>query len=177
MRFKDLSIKTKLMSGFMLVTLVIVIFGLINFSYIRKISGSLFSITEHYVKGSEYAAAVEKKTLATIIAEKDYLLNGKEQARKDAEINITELGKNIDKMENLGKKYNDRQLLEQSKAAKNATRQYTIKYRESVKTLAENQKNIKTMVEKGNIVEKSASTFLARQAKDYAGAQKKGAGA
>ncbi len=175
MRFKDLSIRTKLMSGFMLVTLVIIIFGLINFSYMGKISGSLFSITDHYAKGVEYAAAIEKKTLATIIAEKDYLSGGKEQARKDAEANIKALTGFIDKLGNLAKKFNDKKLFEQSKAAGNNTRLYTLKYRKCVKILAENKKNIKAMVKSGKILEQSASALLKGDAQAYTSARKKGA--
>ncbi len=175
MRFKDLSIKTKLMSGFMLVTLIIVIFGLINFSYIGKISGELFSITDHYAKGVEYATAIEKKTLATIIAEKNYLLRGKEQARKNAEANIKALAGYIGKLENLAEKFNDKKLLEQSKEAGENTRLYTLKYRKCVKIFAENQKNIKAMVKYGNIVEQSASALLKGDVRAYTDAWKKGA--
>jgi len=77
MRFKDLSIKAKLMSGFTLMTVIIVIFGLTAFTYIGKISGSLFSITDNYAKAVEYATGVERMALATIMEEKNYLLEEK----------------------------------------------------------------------------------------------------
>ena len=45
MKFKNLSIKYKILSGSMALVLITLIFGLLAYSYIGKVSGTLFGIT------------------------------------------------------------------------------------------------------------------------------------
>ncbi|HGY11690.1 MAG TPA: methyl-accepting chemotaxis protein, partial [Desulfobacterales bacterium] len=175
MRFKDLSIKSKLMSGFMLMTVIIAIFGVTAFIYIGKISGSLFSITDNYAKVVEYATGVERTGLTTIMEVKNYFLKEKEESRQRVENNLAELNKFLDKVDKLAKEYNNKELLEGSKSARAGAQQYAVKYREGVKAVAENKKSVETMIKSGNIVEKAADTFLTMQVEAYTNAQKKGA--
>jgi len=70
MNVKDLSIKTKILTGALLLVLITCGFGMLSKLYIGKVSGSLFGITDNNGKAVEYATGVERMALSTIMEEK-----------------------------------------------------------------------------------------------------------
>jgi len=174
MNIKDLSIKTKILTGALLLVLITCAFGMLSKLYIGKVSGSLFGITDNNGKAVEYATGVERMALATIMEEKNYLLQEKDEIHQRAEQNVKELNGYLDKVDALAKQYKNTELLEQSKTAREGTAQYAEKYRAGVAALKANKLAVADMVEKGNIVANAADTFLKRQVSLYSEAMKKG---
>jgi methyl-accepting chemotaxis protein len=174
MNIKDLSIKTKILTGALLLVLITCGFGMLSKLYIGKVSDSLFGITDNNGKAVEYATGVERMALATIMEEKNYLLQEKDEIHQRAEQNVKELNGYLDKVDALAKQYKNTELLEQSKAAREGTAQYAEKYRAGVAALKANKLAVADMVEKGNIVANAADDFLKRQIKLYSEAMKKG---
>ncbi|MGZ4992950.1 MAG: methyl-accepting chemotaxis protein [Methylobacter sp.] len=174
MNIKDLSIKTKILTGALLLVLIICGFGMLSKLYIGKVSGSLFGITDNNGKAVEYATGVERMALSTIMEEKNYLLQEKDEIHQRAEQNVNELNSYLDKVDALAKQYKNSELLEQSKTAREGTAQYADKYRAGVAALKANKQAVADMVEKGNIVANAADTFLKRQVSLYTDALKKG---
>ncbi|MGZ4976764.1 MAG: methyl-accepting chemotaxis protein [Methylobacter sp.] len=174
MNIKDLSIKTKILTGALLLVLIICGFGMLSKLYIGKVSGSLFGITDNNGKAVEYATGVERMALSTIMEEKNYLLQEKDEIHQRAEQNVKELNSYLDKVDALAKQYKNSELLEQSKTAREGTAQYADKYRAGVAALKANKQAVADMVEKGNIVANAADTFLKRQVSLYTDALKKG---
>ena len=174
MNIKDLSIKTKILTGALLLVLITCGFGMLSKLYIGKVSDSLFGITDNNGKAVEYATGVERMALATIMEEKNYLLQEKDEIHQRAEQNVKELNGYLDKVDALAKQYKNTELLEQSKTAREGTAQYAEKYRAGVAALKANKLAVADMVEKGNIVANAADDFLKRQIKLYSEAMKKG---
>ena len=75
MRFSDLKIKTKIMTGALALVLITVIFGGLAYTYIGKVSSALLGITDRDAKAVEYATGVERMALNTIMEEKNYLIS------------------------------------------------------------------------------------------------------
>ena len=152
MNIKNLSVKTKILSGASLLVVITVILGLLAQIYIGKVSGALFGITDNNAKAVEYATGVERMALATIMEEKNYLLFGKDSIHQKAEKNVKELFEYLDKVDVIAKEYNNNRLLEQSKVARKETSKHAEKYREGVAAIKNNKLLVAEMVEKGNIV-------------------------
>ncbi len=174
MNINDLSIKTKILTGAMLLVLITCGFGMLSKIYIGKVSGSLFGITDNNGKAVEYATGVERMALATIMEEKNYLLQEKDEVHQRAEQNVKELMGYLDKVDALAKQYKNTELLEQSKTAREGTTKYAEKYRAGVAALKANKQSVAQMVEKGNIVANAADKMLKRQITLFGEAIKKG---
>ncbi|MFU8788178.1 MAG: methyl-accepting chemotaxis protein [Methylobacter sp.] len=174
MNIKDLSIKTKILTGALLLVLITCGFGVLSKLYIGKVSDALFGITDNNGKAVEYATGVERMALSTIMEEKNYLLEEKDEVHQRAEQNVKELMGYLDKVDTVAREYNNTELLNQSRAAREGTTQYAEKYRAGVAALKGNRQAVVEMVEKGNAVAEAADTFLKRQVALYTEAQKKG---
>ncbi|MBF0261584.1 MAG: methyl-accepting chemotaxis protein [Magnetococcales bacterium] len=172
MKLNDLSIKTKILGGALLLVVITIVFGILSNIYIGKVSGALFGITDNYAKAVEHATGVERMALATILEEKNYLLEEKDETYQKAEKNVKELNQFLDKVDELATRYNNPKLLEQSKVARRGTAVYADKYRAGVKALKANKAAVALMVEKGRIVEEAASKFLKMQVDAYSAAMK-----
>ncbi len=177
MNIKDLSIKTKILTGAMLLVLITCGFGMLSKLYIGKVSGSLFGITDNNGKAVEYATGVERMALSTIMEEKNYLLQEKDEVQQRAEQNVKNLLDYLDKVDAVANQYQNTELLEQSKTARAGTISYADKYRAGVAALKANKLSVVEMVENGNIVATAADTMLKKQVDSYTEALKKGLGA
>jgi len=175
MNINDLSVKTKILSGAMLLVLITVSFGGLTQLYMGKVSDALFGITDNNAKAVEYATGVERMALATIMEEKNYLLFEKSEIHQQAEDNVKELFGYLDKVDTIAAEYNNDSLLEQSRVARTETNKYADKYRAGVASLKQNKQMVSEMVEKGSIVGNAADTFLKLQVKAYTEAMKSGA--
>jgi methyl-accepting chemotaxis protein len=177
MKFNDLSIKTKIMAGAMALVLTTVVFGVLAYVYIGKVSSALFNITDNNAKAVEYATGVERMALATIMEEKNYLLEEKAETHQKAEGNVKSLNGYLDKVDEIARKYQNSKLLEQSATARKETSTYADKYRAGVRSLTDNKAAVSEMVRTGNIVGDAAAKFLQMQVDAYTSAQKRGADA
>ena len=175
MNINDLSVKTKILGGAMLLVLITVTFGGLTQVYMGKVSDALFGITDNNAKAVEYATGVERMALATIMEEKNYLLFEKDEIHQQAEDNVKELFGFLDKVDEVAKEYNNNALLDQSRIARKETSKYADKYRAGVAGLKLNKQMVAEMVEKGGIVGNAADTFLKMQVKAYTKAMKSGA--
>ncbi|TAN66798.1 MAG: HAMP domain-containing protein [Methylobacter sp.] len=174
MNVKDLSIKTKILTGAFMLVLITCGFGMLSKLYIGKVSGSLFGITDNNAKAVEYATGVERMALSTIMEEKNYLLEEKDEVQQRAEQDLKELNSYLDKVDVVAKQYKNTELLGQSKTAREGAAQYAEKYRAGVAALKANKQAVADMVEKGETVAKAADNFLKRQVTLYTEAMKKG---
>ncbi len=174
MKIKDLSIKTKILTGALLLVLITCAFGALSKLYIGKVSGSLFGITDNNGKAVEYATGVERMALSTIMEEKNYLLEEKDEVHQRAEQNVKELMGYLDKVDTVARQFDNTELLSQSKTARQGTAKYADKYRAGVAALKANKQAVADMVEKGNLVAEAADRMLKRQVQLYTDAMKKG---
>lgn len=175
MKIRNFKVKTKILTGAMLLVLITCGFGALSKVYINKLSNALFNITDNNAKAVEYATGVERMALATIMEEKNYLLYEKDSIHQQAEENVKTLLEYLDKIDILAKQHNNAALLEQSKIAREGTLRYVQKYRDGVKALKDNQALVAQMVDKGDNVVEAADTFMKLQVNTYTEAMQKGA--
>ena len=175
MNINDLKIKTKILSGAMLLVAITVGFGGLAKLYIGDVSEALFGITDNNAKAVEYSTGVERMALSTIMEQKNYLLFEKDENRQLVEEHIKNLYAYLDKVDELGQRYNNTELLKQSKIAREGAEKYIAKFRASVESMKANREAVAIMVEKGNAVAKASDADLQRQVDKYQAAMAKGA--
>ena len=177
MSINDLKVKTKILIGSMLLVLITVVFGVLAHVYMGKVSGALFGITDNNAKAVEYATGVERMALQTIMEEKNYLLYQKDEIHQRAEANVKELLSYLDKVDDIARKYDNRDLLDQSRVARQDTTLYAEEYRKGVASLKANKQLVQTMGDKGKAVVDAAQKFMEIQQKAYSEAMAQGADA
>jgi methyl-accepting chemotaxis protein len=152
MKFKNLPIKYKSLGGSMTLVLIMFIFGLLSYSYIGKVSGVLFGITKNQAKALEYAVGVERMAMATIMQEKNYLLERKEESDRQVAASVKELHSYLDRLEGIAKQYANPELQQKAQTARTAIDEYALQYNKEVALLAEAAEAEKVMNEDGAAV-------------------------
>ena len=177
MSINDLKIKTKILTGAMLLVAITIGFGLLAKIYIGDVSGALFGITDNNGKSVEYATGVERMALQTILNQRAYRISNKDEDVQKVEDTIKSLLGYLDQVDQISKKYNNTELLGQSKAAREATQKFSVKFRDVVALGKQNKQAVDKMILEGNDVAKAADDFLDRQVRLYTEAMKKGTNA
>ncbi|MGZ5055018.1 MAG: methyl-accepting chemotaxis protein, partial [Methylobacter sp.] len=177
MNINDLKIKTKILTGAMLLVAITIGFGILSKIYIGDVSGALFGITDNNGKSVEYATGVERAALQTILAQRNYRISQKDEDGQKVEENIKNVLSNLDKVDHIAKQFNNSELLNQSKFAREETLKFSEKFRLVVASIKANKKAVAEMVEKGNVVAKAADAYLKLQITRYQEAMDKGADA
>ncbi len=170
----NFSIRMKILSGTLSLVAITAIFGFLSYIFIGKISSSTFSITDHYAKAVQYATGVERMSLWTVLEEKIFLLEKDSAAFQKVEEQLTLLFGELDKVDTLAKSFNDRELLERSKKAREAATQYQKSFRQGVELLRQNKNAEAAMQENGKKVEKAAADFMKLQVDAYNSARNQG---
>lgn len=174
-RFKDLKIKTKILFGSLLLILATVIFGILAYIYISRITDALFNITDNNIKSVEYATGVERFALASILEEKNYLLEEKDEVHQRAKDSVKELHLFLDKVVEVATTYKNDKLLEQTNKARASAQKYAEKYRAGVVELKNNKKAAEAMVDNGKAISDAVTKLLTLQVEGYSSAKKNGA--
>ena len=174
MNINDLKIKTKILTGAMLLVAITVGFGALSKIYIGDVSEALFGITDNNGKAVEYSTGVERMALSTIMEQKNYLLFEKDENKQLIEDHVKDLYGYLDKVDELAQRYNNTELLKQSKIAREGTEKYIEKFRASVEAMKANRDAVAIMVEKGGIVEQTANDYMKRIVGRYHEAMNRG---
>ena len=177
MRFGDLKIKTKILCGALTLVLITVIFGGLAYIYIGKVSGALFGITDVDAKAVEYATGVERLALEVRLSWRIYITEQTDAVHTEVLNHLKSLYSYLDKVDDVAGKYKITSLLEQSKIARKAAKDYEEKMNSCVLGYKNNKDAVVEMTKYGNIVGEAARKFLEIQVDEYAKAQKGGADA
>jgi methyl-accepting chemotaxis protein len=177
MHFRDLKIKSKILSGAFTLVLITVIFGVLAYVYIGKVSDALFNITDKDAKAVEYATEVERDSLETRLAVRLYLADKKDEQIKKVHDQLKEVMDDLDKVDAIGNKYGIAQLLEQSRVARKATQDYGAQFDKAAKAIIANKLAVEEMSKNGDVVGNAAQKFLEMQVDAYTKAKKGGADA
>ncbi|MDD1620416.1 MAG: methyl-accepting chemotaxis protein [Methylococcaceae bacterium] len=167
MNINDLKIKTKILTGAMLLVAITIGFGLLAKIYIGDVSSALFGITDNNGKSVEYATGVERMALQTIMAQRAYRISEKEEDAQKVEESVNAVLGNLDKVDQIAKQFNNTELLNQAKVAREGTLKFADKFRTMVAATKANQRAVDIMVEKGNAVAKATDADMKRQVDKY----------
>jgi len=177
MNINDFKVKTKILTGAMLLVLITVVFGMLSRVYIGNVSSALFNITDNNGKSVETATAVERTALETVLAQRAYRISQKDEDAQIVFEHLKELSQYFDEVDQVAKRFNNTELLAQSKSARDSSLKFGEKFKDVVDEYKESKKAVEEMTIKGGVVAKAADDFLSRQVRLYQDAMKKGANA
>ncbi len=177
MNINDLSVKTKILSGAMLLVLITVVFGVVAQRYVSKVADALFGITDNNAKAVELATGVERMAFSTILEEKNFLLYQKEENNQRLNNNLKQLYEYLDKLTQLAKSNNNTRLLDQVANARKDAKRYDDEFDKGVDMLKANKQMVALMVDKGLSVIDMSEKFMNIQKDAYDNAMAKGADA
>ena len=136
MKFKNLPIRFKILSGAMILVAMMLIFGLLAYRYMGEISGTLFGITKNQARALEYAVGVERMAMAAISEEKNFLLERREESYAGAQAAISELNAYLGRLEELAQRHGNDELLQKARTARAAMEEYAGLFKKSVDLLS-----------------------------------------
>ncbi|OAI05496.1 methyl-accepting chemotaxis protein [Methylomonas methanica] len=174
MNINDLKIKTKILTGAMLLVAITIAFGGLSKLYIGYLAEAIESITANNGKSVEYATGVERAALQTVMAQRTYRISESDADADKVQESIKNVLGSLDKVDQQAKQFNNAELLNQSKVAREGTLDFSEKFRAMVASIKLNKAAVETMIAKGNAVAKAADDFQDRQVRLYSEAQKKG---
>ena len=164
--FNDMKMGTKLLGGFLLLTLVSgLALGVIGYFNLQSVNGILAEITNQRVPSVKNSTAVERYALRTIMNEKNYLLYSNDSTvdvktyQQAAMDNIDLIIKSLDEVDKVATAYNDQDLLAKSKEVRTVTLQYKDLYNQGVAKLVSNKELVAVMATKGTAVVDQAKAF------------------
>ena len=149
--------------GFGVLVLIMLVLGAIGVVNMRSASNDSSRLAEIYAPQVSVASDIFKAANQIRYDMRAFILSDDESALASAKKNFMELKKHLSQAEELGKKYNLKDLLENEKIASKALAEYITWTEESEKTLAKKKVLDAAMVENAGIFMKSANEYLDSQ--------------
>lgn len=119
-----LTIGKKLALGFGLVLVLAAIMGGVALTGLNRLFGIIKNTTNQQAPKVTYATAVERYALSTILEEKEYLIAPNSKIHEEAKANIQNIYSYLDKVDEIGKRFRDEDILKDSKTVREATEGY-----------------------------------------------------
>ncbi len=137
--FRNMTIFTKILLGFILLLALAALMGGALFYSLRDVTGVLRRITERTAPSIRYPTRVKRHALLAILHAKSYLLLEKKEIHEQTMHDIREIYANLDRVDEVAGKYNDRALLRKSTDVCEAVEKYQKYYNRVVALLEENK--------------------------------------
>ncbi len=163
-----MTIKNKLILGFSSLTGISVILGLLAWLYIGWLGKNVNEIVEWKVPAVKLAVDVHAGAYDATIEQLNYLLYENPESHKRAKAVLAKMNQDLSLVDQVGQKFDDQALLEQSTAVKGNVRDFGQLYEKGVKALVGNKKAVKVMVANGESVLAEADSFALKQEVEYA---------
>lgn len=133
-------IRTKIMLGFMVVILMMVIVSGIGFHRLNMVTNVLTRITNQNAQEIENAVGIERYVLRTILEEKNYLLYRDKMFYERTRSNIEKIYNYLDKEGEIAGRYNNLKLAERVEDARKAVKEYESYFKQDTALLERNRK-------------------------------------
>lgn len=115
-----------------------------------NIMGVVKTITERHAPSVRYSAEVESHALLTILSEKEFLLEEREDLPVVVAREIDKIYENLDRMNEIADKYRDVHFLEKSEYTRGLVREYKSYFEQVDSLLSENRKAVNIMRNSGD---------------------------
>jgi len=170
-----MTIRNKLVLGFSSLTGILLIFGILAWLYIGWLGKNVDEIVEWKVPAVKLAVDVHAGAYDATIEQLNYLLYEKDESYKKAKSVLAKMNKDLTEVDQVGEKFNDQTLLQQSAAVRSNVKDFGLLYDKGVQALLDNKKAVDIMVVNGNRVLAEADSFALKQEVEYAALRKSGA--
>lgn len=170
-----MTIRNKLVLGFSILNGMLLIFGLLSWLYIGWLGKNVNEIVEWKVPAVKLAVDVHAGAYDATIEQLNYLLYETPEAHNRAKTVLAKMDQNLDQIDQVGEKFNDKALLRQSAAVRANVKDFRQLYNRGVQALLNNKKAVNVMVENGKSVLAEADAFALKQENEYEALRQSGA--
>lgn len=170
-----MTIRNKLVFGFLSLTGILLVFGLLAWLYIGWLGKNVNEIVEWKVPAVKLAVDIHAGAYDASIAQLNYLLDGSPEAHRQAKSILTKMKQDLTKVDQVAEKFDDQALLNQSASVRKNVNDFGRLFDGGVKVTVDNKKAVEIMVVSGNTVLAEADSFALKQELEYAALRKKNA--
>ncbi len=163
----NLKTSTKLTVGFGIMLLILISLGVTGYVMFGRVQSNVSALTDHSLAAVKNSTGVERAAFETILDEKNYLLNNKNEIRDEAMKHLNDLNASLNLVDRIAEQFNDSELAKQSKDVRTLAAQYGKLYDEGVNAIKSRDAALKVMVEKGLLVQGEAEAYLAAKKAEY----------
>ncbi|MCE5268411.1 MAG: methyl-accepting chemotaxis protein, partial [Planctomycetaceae bacterium] len=160
-------VRTKLFGGFGLMTAILATLGVTGYVMFGRVNTNVNALADHSLAAVKNATGVERAAFETLMQEKEYLLNKKDEAHQEAKKKLAELTVFLDSVDKIAARFNDTNLATKSKDVRGIVDQYGKLYDQGVVALKGNQAGEVAMNEKGGLVNDEAAAYLTSKKTEY----------
>lgn len=171
-----MTIRNKLIFGFLSLTGILLVFGLLAWLYIGWLGKNVNEIVEWKVPAVKLAVDIHAGAYDASIAQLNYLMDENPEAHRQAKSILTKMKQDLTKVDQVAQTFDDQALLEQSASVRKNVNDFGRLFDGGVKVIVENKKAVEIMVASGNTVLAEADSFSLKQELEYAALRKKNAG-
>ncbi len=154
------TIGKKLGLGFGSVLVLAAIMGGVSLTGLDKLAKVIENTTNQQAPKVEYTTGVERYALNTILDEKKYLIAPKKEIHEEAKANLQYIYSSLDKVDGLGKRFGDEDILRDSKTVREATEKYEKLFNKGVELIQGEKDNEEIMRSAGQIVFDLSSAYV-----------------
>ena len=162
----NLKISTKVVAGFAVMLLILATLGTIGYVMFGSVQSNVTGLAEHSLGAMKNSTGVERAAFETIMEEKNYLLQKKDEIHEKAK-KLGELAGSLDKVDAIAARFSDAELAKKSKDVRDLASQYGKLYDEGVAALKNNKAGETTMDAKGTLVGNEATAYMASKKTEY----------
>ncbi len=170
-----MTIRNKLILSFSGLTGILLIFGLLAWLYIGWLGKNVHEIVDWKIPAVKLAVDIHAGAYDATIEQLNYLLYESPETHKRAKAVLAKMTQDLSKVNQIGLKFNDQALLDQSAAVQTNVTDFGELYERGVQALLNNKKAVKVMVESGESVLAEAYAFALKQEVEYAALRKNSA--
>ncbi len=164
---KNMKLATKLAGGFALVVAVVVVLGALAYVMFTRVNGNVSELNQHVLPAVQHSTGVERTAFETILEERNYLLQQKEETHQQAKEKLTGLYGNLDKVDKVAEQFRNAGLGDKSKEVRRVVTQYGQLFEQGVQVLKSNKDAETAMNTRGEAVGGEADAYMAAKKTQY----------
>jgi methyl-accepting chemotaxis protein len=164
---KGLPLATKLALGFGVVVGVAVVLGVTGYVMFSRVDSNVVALSAHSLPAVKHSTGVERGAFESILQEKKYLLEKKDEIHQAAKEKLAALNTSLDNVDKVAEQFKDSALATKSKDVRGIAGQYAQLFDDGVAALKGNREGETTMNTKGELVGSEASAYMASKKTEY----------
>ena len=161
----------RIAAGFASVMLIAAALGATGYVMFVRVAGEVNSLSQHALPVVEHSSGVERAAFECILREKLYVLEKSPEIHQQAKAKAAELLGNLDKVDQVAARFNDRALSEQSKGMRRVAAQWSELYEKAVGAIQGSLAAETIMRAKGEAVLGEVKAYMTAMKKEYVDAK------
>ena len=141
--------------------------GITAYIMFGKVSNEVGLLSDRAVPTVKYSTGVERSAFECIMEEKNYVIADKEETHQKAKDKVAELMTNLNNVDKVAAKYNDKALSDKSTEVRKISQKWADLYEKGVAAIQSNKVAVNDLGNQGKIVGTEAEDYMASKKIEY----------